>query len=171
MISERHNYQVGDILLYNNIGDGFLRWAFGELIQYTTSSKYVHTALYLGDSEKFGPIVAESIASGFLVKTQGNFGHRQLRYQNGLSKKQKSQIIYNSLSMSGFSYGYVDLIKILIYEITGQSIYNSSTKKLTCAEAIARVYQKIGIKLVAKKDYDLVYPSDITESKELVEIS
>ena len=171
MISERHDYQVGDVLLYNNMGDGFLRWAFGELVQHTTSSKWIHAALYLGDSEKFGPIVAESTASGFLVKVQENLGHKQLRYKDGLSKGQKEQIIYNALSLLGYEYGYMDLIKILLYILTKQSIYNATKNKLTCAEAVARVYQKMGIELVKKDDYDLIYPSDLTVSEQLIDIS
>ena len=171
MISERHDYQVGDVLLYNNMGDGFLRWAFGELVQYATNSKWIHAALYLGDSEKFGPIVAESIASGFLVKTQGNFGHRQLRYKKGLDKSQKDEIIHKCLEMSGYMYGYFDLIKILIHKLTNQILFPQTYKQLTCAEAIVRVYNKLGIELVKKQDYDLIYPSDLAESNKLVKIS
>lgn len=171
MILQKSGYETGDILLYENLGDDSkLVWAFGELVKYATNSQYVHVAIYLGEHEDFGSIVAESIASGFLIKTQSNLGHKQLRYKEGLTKNQKDKIIYNSLSMSGYQYGYIDLIKIVIYKLTKQNIYSSTNKKLTCSEAIARVYGNMGIKLVEKKDYDLVYPVDIVKSNKLVEI-
>lgn len=171
MILQKSGYETGDILLYENLGDDSkFVWAFGELVKYATNSKYVHVALYLGEHEDFGSIVAESLASGFLIKTQKNLGHKQLRYKNGLNEKQKDQIIYNSLSMSGYTYGYIDLIKIVIYKLTGHNIYNSTKDKLTCSEAIARAYGNMGIKLTDKKDYDLVYPVDIVESNKLIEI-
>lgn len=171
MILQKSGYETGDILLYENLGDDSkLVWAFGELVKYVTSSKYVHVALYLGEHKDFGSIVAESLASGFLIKTQKNLGHKQLRYKNSLTKQQKDQIIYNSLSMSGYQYGYIDLIKIIIYKLTSQSIYNDTKKKLTCSEAIARAYGSIGIKLTDKEDYDLVYPVDVVKSDKLVEI-
>ena len=171
MISERHDYQVGDVLLYNNMGDDFLRWAFGELVQLIDASKYVHTAIYLGEHEELGSIIGEAIASGFLIRVHDNLGDLHLRYKNGLDKSQKDEIIHKCLEMSGYMYGYFDLIKILIHKLTNQILFPQTYKQLTCAEAIVRVYNKLGIELVKKQDYDLIYPSDLAKSNKLVKIS
>jgi len=171
MISERHDYQVGDVLLYNNMGDGFLRWAFGELVQLIDPGKYVHTAIYLGEHEELGSIIGEAVASGFLIRVHDNLGDLHLRYKNGLDESQKEDIIHNCLEMSGYMYGYFDLIKILIHKLTNQILFPQTYKQLTCAEAIVRVYNKLGIELVKRQDYDLIYPSDLAESDKLIELS
>lgn len=171
MLKQKSNYETGDILLYKNLGyDRKLVWMFGELVKYLTDSEYVHTVIYLGEHKEFGSIIAESIASGFLIKTQTNLGHKQLRYKNDLTGKQKDQIIHSCLSMSGYSYGYLDLLKIFVYKITKIPIYKDTERQVTCSEAVARVYGNIDIKLTDKEDYDLVYPSDIAKSDKLKEV-
>lgn len=171
MISERHNYQVGDVLLYDNIGDGFLRWGFGKLVQLVDDSQYVHTALYLGEHEELGSIIGESVASGFLIRVHDNLGDLHLRYQNGLDEFSKDKVINKSLEMSGYMYGYFDLIKIFIHKLTNQILFPQTYKQLTCVEAVVRVYNQLGIELVERQDYDLIYPSDLAESNKLVKIS
>jgi len=164
-------YQTGDILLYDRLGDGWQRRLFGTLVQLFNDSEYVHTAIYLGEHDKFGKIIAESVASGFLIRVHDNLGDKHLRYKNELTEQQKKHLIDQCISMSGYSYGYFDLIKILFYKLTGEKLFFSTYKQLTCTESVARVYDQIGIKLVDKQDYDLTYPQDIENSKELITIS
>lgn len=170
MLKQKTNYQTGDILLYDRLGDGWQRRWFGKLVQLFNESKYVHTAIYLGEHEDFGSIIAESVASGFLIRVHDNLGDKQLRYKKGLTEGQKDQIIQRSLEMSGYSYGFFDLIKILFYKFTNTRLFPQTYKQLTCTEAIARVYDGLGIKLVDKEDYDLIFPEDIEKSDKLISV-
>ncbi|MGV9142085.1 MAG: hypothetical protein ACOC1X_04020, partial [Promethearchaeota archaeon] len=88
----------------------------------------------------------------------------------GAIKGQKDQIIQRSLEMSGYSYGFFDLIKILFYKFTNTRLFPQTYKQLTCTEAIARVYDGLGIKLVDKEDYDLIFPEDIEKSDKLISV-
>lgn len=169
MIKQRSNYQVGDILLYDNIGYGFLRWAFGEVVQLFDDTEYVHTALYLGEHEELGSLIAESIASGFLIRVHDQLGDKHLRYK-GLTEDDKNKIINTCLEMSGYMYGYLDLLKILFHKLTSSNLFNQTYKQLTCAEAVVRVYNKLGIDLVDRHDFDLVYPSDLSKSDKLIDV-
>jgi len=160
-------YQTGDIILYKNLKDSSLKWLFGELVKLITDGEYVHSAIYLGRHDKFGYIIAESVASGFLIRVHNDLGQTILRYKDGLNNKQKDQIIYRCLAMSGYSYGYFDLIKILFYKITGAYLFPSTVKQLTCSEAITRVYKHISIDLSYHTDNDLVTPNDLYQSPQL----
>lgn len=170
MIIQGNNYQTGDILLYDQFGDGITRYLFGKVARFFTKGKYIHAAIYLGEHEEMGPIIGESVASGFMIRVYDNLGDVHLRYHKDLSNAQKNMIVNRALQHSGYIYGYLDLFKLLFYLLTNQTLFYHTKNQLTCVEGIARIYKEIGLDIVERDDLDLVLPEDIYYSNKLVTI-
>lgn len=166
-LEESSELETGDIILYKNLGNNFFMNLFRRAVQFITNGEYIHGAIYLGEHQDFGPIIAEALASGFLIRAGGDTSGDVFRYRKGLDEQRKQNIINYCLSKSNYQYGYLDLFKILIYRFTRYKLFSETVEKLTCVEVIARTYENIGIELTDKEDLDLTYPSDIANSDKL----
>lgn len=155
--------EVGDVLLYRN-GKSLLT----RLIRIFTTSDYNHAGIYVGHG-----VVYEALADGFNRREYGDMKQHLL---NGVDvyrmrKKIDQKAIKRAIiACAGIKYGYVDLLKFLIYILTGKR-FNKSSARLICSEAIAKVYRTSGYDLFPSiKNLDYISPSDLANNKKLQKI-
>ena len=150
--------QIGDILLYRE-GKSLLT----KLIRIVTTSDYNHAGIYLGNGR-----VAESLAHGFTMRIYDDIegtllsGVDLYRYKKKLDSRAIKRAILNNV---GRKYGFLDLLKILIYTFTKKK-FKKESKRLICSEAVALCYRNAGFDLFPKiKNLDYITPSDLANNK------
>lgn len=175
----------GDILLSKYIPEPDLSFDLLSLLTSSlTDGPYVHSGIVFDDGRWLGNssslIIGEALYEGFVVRYYKDERLKQkidsdkidvYRYHDKLSKKDKISIRDSIQTHMGREYSIQDLLKILLYKITSNKFFNETTNKITCAEAVARVYKNIGIDLTDQvDDLDLVTPNMLGESKFLHEV-
>lgn len=153
--------KVGDIILYKS-GKSFI----AKIIKIVTTSPYHHAAIYVGNGK-----VAESLAKGFVIKQRNKDWLKNENLNHVFRPRNKKlyprSVKRNVLKYLGRGYGFLDLVEILVYKLSGYRVFKSRSKRLICSEAVAQIYLDLGIDLVPGKNLDLVTPADISQSQEL----
>lgn len=159
---QKNNLKTGDIILYK---DG--NCLFSKIIKLVTNSKYNHAGIYLHDGK-----VAESLTDGFKLINYNNLEQYQgvdfFRFKSKINDTEIKKQIVKNLNMG---YGFLDLIKILIWKITGKQLFKKNSQKLICSEAVAKCYRDAGFDLFPEiKNLDYITPDDLSKCKKVKEI-
>jgi uncharacterized protein YycO len=155
---------IGDIILYHD-GIGF----FSRSIRKLTKSQYNHIGIYCGDN-----IIAEAVEKGFVYTN--NFNPKEysgvdvyrLKQTYHFKKDKLKKIVDNYI---GTKYGWFDICKLAVYQVTRIQILRTRTKRMICSEAVAQIYYDYGIDLFPEiKNYDYITPEDFAKSTKLIRI-
>lgn len=162
-----------DIVLYNQDHSWFGSLVFSWAVKEITDSQYTHGGVIVSFSENnlhSSVWVAEALAEGVVIRMYNKRSFNRMIENDEVEiyrhegVENYTPIVREAMKMNGRPYGYKDLFKILIYALTGFSIYKSSVKQMTCFEAVERIYRNVGYRISDKDDPDLVFAKDIRES-------
>lgn len=70
----------------------------------------------------------------------------------------------------GKKYGYLDLLAIALYELTGKRLFKDTANVLICSEAVARILADVeycDLSQEMKKPFSYITPDDLYNSKKL----
>jgi len=148
------NPELGDLILYH--GSNKL---ISKGIKFITRSRYSHVGIYVGDG-----VIAEALDEGFIKTTNLDLSMATTVDVYRLKEGQFDQERLNAITelFLGRKYSWFDILKLLIYELTGKQIYKTRTKNLICSEAVMRVYENYGFDLFPNKLKDYITPQDIS---------
>lgn len=163
--------QVGDFLLYKN-RQGILP----AIIRTTTQSPYSHVSVVVGKSllDDSYYKIAEATANGFVytwVHLSDIIGenasidaYRLVKRPNYLTDEMIKQAVARRI---GTPYGFLDLLGILIYILSGKNLFKKRSEAMTCSESCADMLAEFNIFLIKGKDLDLITPADFAASDKL----
>jgi cell wall-associated NlpC family hydrolase len=135
-----------------------------RIIEWLTSSKYSHVAMYIGNGEV---IEAQRLRSVGLAPLSEYDGKYDVYTCPTLTDDQRKQIIEYARSMGGIKYDYLDIARLFLRCVFRLELPIDDPTRIICSELIVKAYSKAGIKLVqGREDYD-VTPEDVAESKML----
>jgi hypothetical protein len=168
------NIKVGSVVLFRRVDSSWL----SKAIAMATKSSWTHAGIVydLTDTEV---ITAEALAKGFTLVTRSREDFESdflIREIEVLEPKKElfdlKEVIEGTL---GRPYGYLDLLAILIYTITGKRIFKGTAKSLICSEAVSEVLytcsrNKIDLSKEFNKPGSYITPDDIYCSKSLLRI-
>lgn len=163
--------KVGDIILFRKCENSLI----SKIIAKLTSSSFTHVGIveYV-DNDCI--TVAEAQAKGFVL----NEYPTELVESNiicgewtVLQSKKPLMCVEAIISQYlGKPYGYLDLVAIFLYKITGKILFKGTSKRLICSEAVTRVLydasdKEIDFEKEFNKPYSYITPDDIFMSKQL----
>jgi len=155
--------RIGDILLYKD-GNSFITRSIRKL----TNSKYNHVGIYVGNG-----LVAEALDDGFVLTSHVDVDNYagidvyRIKRSPRFNKDILEGIVYQYL---GTPYGFFDILKLAIFQLTRYKLFKGRTKALICSEAVAQVYRDYGFNLFKGKNLDYITPEDFAKHKKLVMI-
>lgn len=165
-------YKVGDVILFKSNGN-FIE----DAICYVTRSEYCHVGI-VSEVHQYHIVVAEALTSGFTKRNHGikALSEKPDKFTVLRSKKKLTDINKHIDKYLGTTYGFIQLVAILLYRYTGYNVYDNGTKELICSEAVARVLydssqQLLNFEEEFLKPYDYITPADIAVSKQLKQVS
>lgn len=163
-MNKKQELKIGDVILYKS-GTSFV----AKMIKLVTKSPYHHAAIYIGRGR-----VAESLEEGFVIRTHGEEWLKN-ETANHVFRPRNKRLSQKAVKLAvarylGRPYGFMDLLEILVYKLSGLRIFKKRSKRLICSEAVAQVYKDLGIELVPGKNLDLVSPADISQSRNIKRI-
>lgn len=161
--------KVGDVVFFRK-DSSFISRA----VSFLTSSSFSHVGIIYRVEEE-GIVVAEALASGFNLRWYNaedfmlNIISGRFTLKRGkIDKKRAIASIENKI---GRPYGFVDLLRIFVYKITGRRLGKESAERLICSEAVARVLfasnKRIDLRKEFNKPFGYITPDDLFMSKHL----
>lgn len=162
------NLKEGDVVLFKNNKD-----FIGNAIEYITKCEYVHVGIVYKVKDDGNCVLAEALGKGF-IKTYykindiiNNDKYLVLKSCSQLTNVQ--QCIDKYL---GTSYGFLNLIRILIQRLFKITLIDDGNKHLICSEAVAKCLydasgHKIDFCLEYEESYDYITPAMIKKSCQL----
>ncbi|MEC8339685.1 MAG: hypothetical protein VXZ40_03600, partial [Nanoarchaeota archaeon] len=179
---EPKNLQTGDVILYDEY-EAYKRGLITKQIKYFIKSTIMHAAMYYG-TEDGRYLSYEASGRNRKVSYIGDLTldngtrHLILRSKKRLSiddKKLVKKLLeeninrkFSVVKMYGIALNYTltRLYKTWFpFLTTGKNIYFG--KGIFCSQAIAEIYQSLGINISNNEDYGMVSPIDIFNSFEL----
>lgn len=179
---EPKNLQTGDIILYDEY-EAYKKGLITKQIKYFIKSTIMHAAMYYG-TEDGRYLTYEASGRNRKVSYIGDLTldigtrHLILRSKKKLStddKKMVKKLLEENINrkfsvakMYGIALNYTltRLYKTWFpFLTTGKNIYFG--KGIFCSQAIAEIYQSLGINISNNEDYGMVSPIDIFNSFEL----
>jgi hypothetical protein len=159
----------GDVVLFRKNNS-----LISKAISFITSSSYTHAGIVYSSDDEI--ITAEAQAKGFVLIKRSKEEFYSLIENRDISILRTRFPLQNIKEhidmMLGTKYGYLDLLKILIYKLTGRKVFKESTKSVICSEAVARLLymsnNKIDLSKEFSKPFDLISPDDLNQSKFLI---
>ncbi len=179
---EPKNLQTGDVILYDEY-EAYKKGLITKQIKYFIKSTIMHAAMYYG-TEDGRYLTYEASGRNRKVSYIGDLTldigtrHLILRSKKKLSaddKKMVKKLLEENINrkfsvakMYGIALNYTltRLYKTWFpFLTTGKNIYFG--KGIFCSQAIAEIYQSLGINISNNEDYGMVSPIDIFNSFEL----
>ena len=161
----------GDIVLFRKIKGNFI----SQAIAHITGSSYVHCGIvYKVTNDTI--VIAEALSNGFVksVYDKKEFYDKITNREVYIMKTKKplNHVQLHVNKMLGKPYGYLDLLVILVYTITGKRLLKGTSNSLICSEAVSRVLLSASNNIVnLPKEYDkehsYITPDDIFFSIQL----
>ena len=148
-----------------------------KAIALVTTSSRTHAGVVYAIDARF-VYVAESQKEGFVIVPyeidyfEDLLGGRILTRRSRVPIKEVQLIIDKYV---GLKYGFLDLIFILLYVITGKILFKDTTKRLICSEAVARVLydcskKSINFEKEFNKPFSYITPDDLNQSIQLKDV-
>lgn len=162
--------KVGDVVFFNNDGS-FVSWG----ISLFTKSQFTHVGIVYEIKDDIITL-AEALASGFTKKDYSvdSFFKRvnKSKFVIKRASNMSTKAVKDTIDMlEGRPYGFLDLLRIAVYKLTGKRIGGDSTRFLICSEAVALVLRnannKIDLSKERNKPISYISPADIFHSKHL----
>ena len=163
--------EVGSVVLFRKVESSWLsKW-----IAKATGSSWTHAGMIYSISNT-EVITAEALATGFTLVTRDledfvkDIDEREIALLKSKHKlSDVKEVIEGTL---GRPYGYLDLLLILVYTITGKRLFKGTANSLICSEVVARVLHvcsrnKIDLQKEFDKPWSYITPDDLFMSKNL----
>lgn len=164
--------KIGDVVFFNKNSSFIARG-----ISLFTGSQYTHVGI-IYEITDHSVIIAEALAKGF-TPVEYNFETflKKVNKSKMVIKRTRTEvdplIIRDAIEQNlGRPYGFINILQIAWYKITGQIVGKDDPVRLICSEAVARVLYKADSSIDLSKEYnklfDFISPADIFHSNQLI---
>lgn len=139
-----------------------------KAISFITRNRITHIAMIV--NQEYGLIVE----TGWFGVKIGRVSDKGKNYSVlrcvRLNELERLQICMSAISLMGRSYDYLQMLQLFLYKLFNIRINIGDRDKFICDEVILRAYKSIGLDLLPGVDDEYVFPHDLLESKQLINI-
>jgi len=168
------NKKIGDIVLFSD-DTRFMSRAISKV----TGSRYTHVGI-VSKIYKDSVEISEALNQGFVTNLYyDEYLTEQMNERRILilrTRRKLTDVNKYIDEFKGTSYGFLQLLGILIRRYTGLSLFENGERQVICSEVVARVLYKatngrLDISKIFKKDFEFITPGDIYLTPNLVVVN
>lgn len=178
-MTQNHILKVGDVVFrsYNRYKEGAFKDIFSFInfmISKFTASRMTHVGIIV-DIHNDNYIIAQSNEDGFDFDPTGVASfNKKVRMGSWrvlrIPRLKTNNIKQMAEGLIGTPYGFFDIFKFVVWNITGKKLFKASEKRMICSESIARILYSCGIDVRGENKnfkFDYVSPAKVYDELQM----